>query len=260
MSLRLLAVALIGLALPCAAFASALVESFKGNVRAGAAQVSQGQRIFPGGSVTTGPGAQAVLRFDDGQRVILGQNTDFRLRDFRYDASNPRGDRSVLDLLKGAARFVTGALGRRSQTAFTLRVPQSTIGIRGTDFMVVILNSAYVSVTEGAVSASNAAGTALLGTGSTSAITSASALATPIPASSLPSAATSAFSELSAVSVSGLSAPTGGPAGGAPAAAEAPAAAGGPAMSTVIGIGAAAAALGAAAGGGGGGGAPSHAP
>jgi hypothetical protein len=258
--LRLVAVALLGL-LPFSALASALVESFKGDVRAGSARVTQGQRIFPGASVTTGPAAQAVLRFDDGGRVVLGQNTDFRLRDYRYDQGNPRTDRVVLDLLKGAARFVTGALGRRSAGAFALRVPQATIGIRGTDFMVVIVNPAYIAVTEGAVGVSNAAGTALFGSGSVGAVASGSALASPIPAASLPSAASAAFSELGAVSLSGLGAApaAGGPAGGAPAASEAPAAA--PSVSTgvLIGVGAAAAAA-AAGGGGGGGGAPSHAP
>lgn len=257
--LRLVALALLALALPSTALASALVESFKGEVRAGNAAVSQGQRIFAGASVTTGPGAQAVLRFDDGGRVVLGQNTEFRLRDFRYDESNPRNDRAVLDLLKGAARFVTGVLGRRSQNAFALRVPQATIGIRGTDFMVVIVNPAYVTVTQGAVSASNAGGTALFGAGAVGTIPGASVLASPISAASLPSAASAGFAELGAVNLSGLgSTPAGGPAGGAPSAAPAAPAAGSVPTGLMIGVGAAAAA--AALGSGGGGGAPSHAP
>jgi hypothetical protein len=258
--LRLAAAALLALVLPVSALASALVESVTGDVRAGNVRLVQGHRIFPGASVTTGAAAQAVLRFDDGARVVLGQNTEFRLRDYRYEEANAGNDRAVLDLLKGAARFVTGVLGRRSAGAFALRVPQATIGIRGTDFMVAIVNPAYVAVTEGAIGISNAAGTALFGSGSVGMVASGSALATPVAAASLPAAASSAFSQLGAVSLSGVSsAPTaGGPAGGAPAASPAPAAA--PSVSTGVLIGVGAAAAAAAAGGGGGGGAPSHSP
>jgi hypothetical protein len=38
-------------------------------------------------------------------------------------------------------------------------MPQATIGIRGADFMVVLVNPAYLPVLRGAVGVTNAAGT-----------------------------------------------------------------------------------------------------
>ena len=128
-----------------AALAAAVVQSMKGDVRAGpigkpAATVAVDQRLTSGTAVVTGPDAQVILRFDDGQQVVLNHNTHFRIADFRYLEGDPRLDRSVFALLKGALRIVSGAIATRNR---------STIGVRGTDFMVALVNPAYVSVLQG---------------------------------------------------------------------------------------------------------------
>ena len=182
-----------------AAQAAANVQSMRGDVQAGTAQVNPNDRITAGASITTGPGAQAVLRFDDGQVVVLNENTTFRITDFRFQKEEPRNDRAIFDLLRGALRIVSGAVASRSQNSFQLRVPQATIGIRGTDFMVAIVNPAIISVGTGAVGATNAGGTAVFGAGSFGSIGSSGSLAVAIPASAVPAGASAAFSSMNAV-------------------------------------------------------------
>src|SRR5882672_3766620 len=127
------------------AFAAGVVQSIEGDVRAGpigkpVTVVTLDQRLASGTTVVTGPDAQVILRFDDGQRVVLGQSTHLRIVDFRYDEADPSMDRSVFGLLKGALRMVSGAIATRNRQAVALRTPQATIGIRGTDFMVALVN------------------------------------------------------------------------------------------------------------------------
>jgi len=198
-----------GLLVGATAFANGTVTSVKGSARVGNQPVAENQQIAPGSVVTTGPDAQVVLRFEDGQRVVLSQNTEFKVVDYHFTAADPATDRMIFDLVKGGARFVTGLLGRRSQSAFQMRTPQATIGIRGTDFMAVIVNPLYLSVTQGAIAANTTAGTAAFGAGSIASVASSSALATAIPASALPAAASSAFSTLSTAALgAGASATT----------------------------------------------------
>jgi hypothetical protein len=228
------------LSLPLAAYANGVVQSMKGDVKAGpvgqaAATVAVNQRLMPGTAVTTGADAQVVLRFDDGQQVVLNQNTEFRIVDFRYDASD--SDRTVFDLVKGALRMLSGAIVGRNRQVVALRTPQATMGIRGTDFMVVLVNPAYVSVLQGAVSVTNAAGTVAFGAGSFGSVATSATLATAIPASALPAAASAAFSSMSAAA--GVAA-AGGAAEGAAGTA---AAAGGTSAATAAGVAAAAAAV-----------------
>jgi hypothetical protein len=189
---------LLAFALPLAALASAVVQSMSGDVRANGSPVSLNQRLNPGTVLTTGPKAQLVMRFDDDQRVVLNENTEFRIVDFKYNESNPREDRSIFDFIRGGLRVVTGAVGRRTPTAFALRAPQATIGVRGTDFMVTIINPLYVSVLSGSVGFTNVAGTAVLGAGSFGVVSTAGTIATAIPASALPAAASASFSTMGA--------------------------------------------------------------
>ncbi len=240
--LRTLGWVLVGLA---AAFATAVqaaanVQSMRGDVRAGAAKVNTNDRITSGAAITTGAGAQAVLRFDDGQVVVLNENTTFRITDFQFQKEKPAGDRAIFDLLRGALRVISGAVASRSQASFQLRVPQATIDIRGTDFMVAIVNPAILSIGTGAVGASNAAGTAVFGAGSFGSVASSSALAVAIPASAVPPAASAAFSSMS--SVAGVVAGGMAPGAATPPLAGAtmgPAAAAGVGAAVAIGIAAA---------------------
>jgi hypothetical protein len=218
-------------------FAAANVESVRGDVRAGAAQLAVKDRVTSGATVTTGAGAQVVLRFDDGQQVVLNENTVFKITEFRYRQDEPRGDKATFDLLRGALRVITGLVSARNRENFQLRIPQATIGIRGTDFMVAIVNPAYTSVLTGAISASNAGGTTVFGAGSFGSIASANALALSIPATAVPPAASAAFSSMSAAA--GVTA--GGAAAGAPPGAPA-AAAGGPGIGAAVLVGGAIAA------------------
>jgi len=232
-------VAFTSIAFAGAAQAAAVLSNLNGDVRTSfggrpAAPAALNEQLQPGTSVITGADAQAILRFDDGQFVVLDQNTTFKLVDFSYDAAKPAEGRVVMDLLKGALRAITGLIGRANHQAFALRLPQATVGIRGTDFMVALVNPAFVSVAEGAISVTNTAGTGVFGPGSLGSIPSAAALPVVIPASELPGAAATAFSHLSSLSVGAL----GGAAGGAGAGGAAAA----PSLSTgaLVGIGAAA--------------------
>src|SRR3954468_23894284 len=91
---------LLAFALPLAAMASAVVQSMQGDVKANGTAVTENQRLTPGTALTTGPNSQLVMRFDDGQQVVLNQNTEFRIVDFRMNQPNAKDDRSIFDLVK----------------------------------------------------------------------------------------------------------------------------------------------------------------
>ncbi len=187
------------------AFGAAVVQELKGDVRAGATPaqgkpVARNQRVLSGTVVTTASGSQVVLRFDDGEVVALHENTQFRIGEFRYRLQEPKADRAAFVLMQGALRAVSGALGERSPEAFSLVAPQSTIGIRGTDFMVAVATpTAYLSVLKGTITATNAAGTVAFGAGTLGSVATSTTLAISIPESALPGAAASAFRALGAL-------------------------------------------------------------
>ncbi|MFH1604205.1 MAG: FecR family protein [Pseudomonadota bacterium] len=188
------------------AHANGFFESVIGDVRAvegsaRPARVARNQRVIPGTTITTAAGARAVIRFDDGHAVVLNENTEFRVNQYNFDSDKPDRDNIALQLLKGAMRSVSGIVGARSRNAFVLLAPQATIGIRGTDFMIALVNPAYLSVLQGSIAATNAAGTATFAAGTTATVASSAALAVSIPASALPASVTSSFGSMGSVAV-----------------------------------------------------------
>lgn len=239
------------------AFAAATVSTAVGDVKVAAGAqparaLAKGQAVEAGAVISTGRTGRAILRFDDGQTVALYGDTSFRIDGYRYDARNPESGNALFSLVRGALRAVSGLLAKRNPAAVAFRAPQATIGIRGTDFMIMSVNPLYVQVIEGEISAANGAGTAGWGAGGTGIVESSTTLGHSIPASQLPGGVAGAFSELSGIQLA-AGAPGGASSGAAGGAAGAGVGAG---TGTAIAIGAGVAA--AAAIGGGGGGTTSH--
>ena len=233
------------------AFANGVFQGVTGDVRASVGSaapvaVFAAQRFQSRTTITTGANSRAVLRFDDGHAIVLHENTEFRLAAYRFNPDRPQEDTFAAELAKGALRSVTGLIGQRSGNRVSLSMPQATIGIRGADFMVALVNPAYVSVLKGAVGVTNAAGTVTFSAGALGTVATATTLAAPTAASALPAEASAAFSSLSSVAVGGgASAGSGGASAGATGAG---ASAGGGVSATVAAVAAAVAGIASAAG------------
>lgn len=174
--------------------------------------------------INTGDNSAALLTFEDGQIVTMQANSILQIRDYRYDAQRFQNSQIVLSMFKGGMRFITGLIGQKNKQAFRLATPTSTIGIRGTEFMVVMAGkSLYSQVQTGSVTLTNAAGTTTLGAGKSALVTSANTLASLV--SAVPQGL---FSELVALPISplaisvGISVPAPSPAVGAAVVPEIP--------------------------------------
>lgn len=93
--------------------------------------LAKGAELNSGDRIVTNDG-RAQLRFADGAYVSLQPNTDFAIREYRYDGRTDGSERGLFGLLKGAMRAVTGAIGRVNRSAYEIQTPTATIGIRGT--------------------------------------------------------------------------------------------------------------------------------
>lgn len=155
--------------------------------------------VSSGTVIRTGKASHAVLKFEDGQVVSLQADTTFQIRKYVYSPMNP-GENSILfSMFKGGTRFVTGMIGKVNPDSFRLATPDTTLGIHGTDFIVVIAsNGTRSQVVSGSISLTNAAGTTVLTAGQTALTSSATALTATVPASSVPAGT---FGQLNAIAL-----------------------------------------------------------
>ncbi len=99
-------------------------------------RLSSGAAVESGDQIHTGTDGKVLVVFTDSGLVWIRANSDFIIDEYSY-AQNGR-ESAFFSLLKGGARSVTGLIGRRNRMSYRLRVSVATIGIRGTDFSVVM--------------------------------------------------------------------------------------------------------------------------
>ena len=96
-----------------------------------------GAELQSGDALRTGPESYVQLRFTDGAIVALRSDTEFRIDNFRYNGVADGLERAFFSLVKGGFRTVTGIIGKRNKTNYTVQTAVSSIGIRGTHFNIV---------------------------------------------------------------------------------------------------------------------------
>lgn len=115
---------------------AAEVSSLQGEVSAVSTagvtrQLAQGSPLFQGDRIDTGAGAALAMRFTDGSRFELAENSSMSVDNYAYRDSAQDSSFST-SIFKGAFRFVSGLIAQRRSRAMDVRTPVATIGIRGT--------------------------------------------------------------------------------------------------------------------------------
>ena len=100
-----------------------------------AALVYDGFKLVAGDTITTEKSSSVLLTFEDKSQVALRPGTQFQVKEFNYQEAQPEADSSLVKLIKGGLRTLSGFVGKRgNRDAYRLEAANATIGIRGTDF------------------------------------------------------------------------------------------------------------------------------
>ena len=99
--------------------------------------ISVGQKVFAGDRIVTGPDGYAGITMDDDTRLSVGPKSELLIREFQFNANSNDGA-MALSFLKGTVMVVTGLIAKYAPEKVDLRTLASTIGIRGTEFLVEI--------------------------------------------------------------------------------------------------------------------------
>lgn len=101
-------------------------------------ELAKGGEIYDSDEVNTAYNGRVQMRFTDGGLVSLMPNTTFTVEEYRLGAGSGEDGALVFGLLRGGLRTVTGAIGKTKHDNYQLKTPVGTLGIRGTEFIVVI--------------------------------------------------------------------------------------------------------------------------
>ncbi len=123
--------------------------------------------ILSGDELNTSNTGKAELDFKDKSSYILGPSTRFVVSEFKYDTNPVRQFIARLNLFFGSIITKSGEIGKDEQDVFELKTPETTLGIRGTEYAVRVcetddcgeLKGTSAAVREGTIYVSTKEGT-----------------------------------------------------------------------------------------------------
>lgn len=131
------------------------VERLEGEVRisglSGDRLAGRKSEVNEGEKIATGVGSEAVVRMVDGALLAIRPNSQVLISSYRFskDPQKAKEDSSIIQLLRGGLRAVTGLIGKQNPAGVQYRTVTATVGIRGTDFELVVLEQDTAEATAG---------------------------------------------------------------------------------------------------------------
>jgi hypothetical protein len=118
-------------------------------------RASTGQKIYEGQTIQTASNGEIHIVTVDSGLIALRPNSNMRIDS--YKAKGEAADATVLTMIRGAMRSISGWVAKRNPASYRINTPTATIGIRGTDHETTVLETAtedampgtYNTVTEG---------------------------------------------------------------------------------------------------------------
>jgi hypothetical protein len=94
-----------------------------------------GTTLFVADRLHAAAGGSAGILFKDGTALTLGSNADLQVRDYVFNPAEARYAFSVY-LAHGSAIYASGKIGKLSPESVKVSTPTSTVGVRGTRFII----------------------------------------------------------------------------------------------------------------------------
>jgi len=90
-----------------------------------------GDAVYEGDNIFTGGDGEVHFNMEDGG--YIGVRPDTKMRIINYKAEGGEDDQSVIGLLEGSFRSITGWIGKLRGNRYQINTPTATIGVRGTE-------------------------------------------------------------------------------------------------------------------------------
>jgi hypothetical protein len=108
--------------------------------------VEVGVRLREGDVVKSADGGEVVVKFDDGARLALRQDSTLSLEKLPSQGASTKGQKTI-KMLKGGLRYISGKATVHQRVLFITET--AAVGIRGTDIEIVFSSSSLDEETTG---------------------------------------------------------------------------------------------------------------
>lgn len=146
------------------------------NQRKVSRKISTGHKVYLGDKVITGEKGYVRLKMIDDAVLDLRCFSIMVIEEYALNSTNRR---SILNLLQGSLKKVTGKIGKLAEDVYELKTPIASVGVRGTEYALRVFQSKgcggtldaddglYLEVIKGLVDVHNQAGSEVIAKGET---------------------------------------------------------------------------------------------
>jgi len=110
----------------------ASVKDLNGNIQG----LEVNSQVYEGDRITTSIGANLYILMDDGAEIFLKGDSIIKISEYVITSGFDTKGSSILDLIRGGLRKITGAIGAGALSNYKMRTGLATIGIRGTEYVI----------------------------------------------------------------------------------------------------------------------------
>jgi len=123
--------------------------------------LDMGSEVYVGDRIFTGVKGFISLSMIDEAKIDLRCNSEMIIEDYQLLRGK---NRSVIYLLKGSVKKITGSIGKMAEDIYEMHTPLATVGVRGTEYALRVLqtygcdgsmdvnsNGLFVKVNKGAI-------------------------------------------------------------------------------------------------------------
>lgn len=100
--------------------------------------LQSGSEVFVGDRLFTGVKGFMQLKMIDDAKIDLRCNSEMLIEDYRLLRA---GNRSILYLIRGSLRKITGSIGKMAKDVYEMKTPMATVGVRGTEYAIRVEQS-----------------------------------------------------------------------------------------------------------------------
>ncbi len=127
--------------------------------------LSRRSKFYANEVLKTGEGSRAQLRFKDRALMTLRPKSELNIGEYHFGGAKDTNNRAFLNLVSGGFRTISGAIGKANKSAYRVTTPAASIGIRGTDYELVISldGKVFAAVHGGGITLTNEIGDLDLG-------------------------------------------------------------------------------------------------
>lgn len=103
-------------------------------------------------TLQTGVSSQAQIVFSDNTLMTFKPATKFYVAQYAYDPASKQKSvgKYVMNLIEGGFRTITGLIAKANPSDYEVNTPVATIGVRGTDYTLIIKDKGiYIARTKG---------------------------------------------------------------------------------------------------------------